>query len=476
MKIHSIKSANERSDVRRTSQSPATAGSSMSRSRKWDAGDGFRLLHVAAAFVLFGSVFAGVGSAQSWDAPPAKQTESVFWRLHWYERGIEHGNPSFTRRMRINSPEVSLHPNYGKRKEARENGLMLIRAEEDLIRVTAAEYYAELWGGHPGAANKRVSVNGRSTYKIPEVGTEDEHCTYSYPSIPLKATDLVNGYNAFQWALDQGSTFWGHAMVDNACLRLALTNDHPDIAGLGLAGFRAVVSANPLSGGREGFALSLDASNADSDAIARVDFQAWHRGCDDNGDLRETDWHGFTFEREPAAWIGSATNAPFAVDWDTSMLPAQSNVAVRAMIRFRNSTNIVCLTRALGGLEIRKPEGVVAQLFAPRDLPKKFWSRAGRLKTCHITLDMNPAAIERAELYVKSWTGGSGGVKEYFKLNGRHFPAAEGSGHEIQFNRLPVEPGLLRRGDNRIELLSDTEHHGIEIAYPGPALMVRWRQ
>lgn len=416
----------------------------------------------------------GVATGQSWDAPPAEQTEAVFWRLHWYERGVEHGNPSFTRRMRINSPEASLHPKFGKRKEARENGLMLIRAEEDLFQITAAEYYSELWGGHPGTANKRVSVNGRSTYKLPEVGTEDEHCAYSYPSIPLKITDLVNGYNAFQWALDQGSTFWGHAMVDNACLRVALTNNDPDLGMLGLTKFRATVEASALKGDREGFALKLNPSQ--SDAIARVDYQAWHRGYDDNGNLRETDWHGFTFKRETAAWIGSATNAPFAVDWDTSMLPAQKDAAVRAMIRFRDSTNVVYLTAALSGLGIEKPDGVVVELFAPRDLPKKFWSRAGRLKTCHIPLRMNPTSIERAELSVKSWTGGAGEVKEYFTLNGRHFPVAEGSGHEIQFNRLPVDADLLSRGDNRIELLSDTDHHGIEIVYPGPALMVRWRK
>ncbi|MFT4586893.1 MAG: hypothetical protein ACI9VS_000244 [Candidatus Binatia bacterium] len=426
---------------------------------------------VAVAFCGMG--LTGSVSAQSWDAPPAEQTEGAFWRTHWYERGIEHGNPSFTRRMRINSPEVSLHPRFGKRKEARENGLMLIRAEEDLFQVTAAEYYAELWGGHPGTANKRVSVNGRSIYEVPEVGTEDEHCAYSYPSTPLKITDLVNGYNAFQWAVDQGSTFWGHAMVDNACLRVALTNTHPDLGKLGLADFRATVEASAFGGDREGFALRLDTSKTDT--IARVDYQAWFRGYDDNGNLKETDWHGFTFKREPAEWIGSSTKEPFAVDWDTSMLPAQKDAAVRAMIRFRDSTNVVYLTGDSSGLEIRKPAGVAVELFAPRDLPKKFWARAGRLKTCHISLKMKAASIERAELYVKSWTGGAGKVEDYFKLNGRHYPVAEGSGHEIQFNRLPVDADLLKRDDNRIELLSDTEHHGIEIVYPGPALMVRWR-
>ena len=65
-------------------------------------------------------------------------------------------------------------------------------------------------------------------------------------------------------------------------------------------------------------------------------------------------------------------------------------------------------------------------------------------------------------------------MKEYFKLNGVHYPVAEGARHELVYSRLPVEPRNLRRGLNRIELLSDTEHHGIEVIYPGPALAVRY--
>jgi hypothetical protein len=35
---------------------------------------------------------------------------------------------------------------------------------------------------------------------------------------------------------------------------------------------------------------------------------------------------------------------------------------------------------------------------------------------------------------------------------------------------------MLRKGPNRIELLSDTEPHGIEVLLPGPAIVVRSRK
>lgn len=455
-------------------------------------------LRLTTCLALMGaSVTLGVSlSAQlRWEAPPNDSDAGTFWRIHWYERGLEYANPAFEKRFRVNSPEVVLHPTFGKRIEARENGLMLIFAEEDLSLLTAAEIYLEMWGGHPGTANKRMTVNGRSTYPLPRVGTEETHCTYHYPSISLKISDLVNGYNACQFAVDQGTTFWGHALVDNAGLRVALTNGHPDLRASGLAGFSARVTAlerarrglagpgdasHPTSskatagGNPDGFTLSLDASGDVRQAISAVDFEGYYTGYDENGNALETDWHGFTKGRRPLAHLGTTTKMPFTVVWDTSLLPAQQNVAVRAIVHFQSSSNIVFVTPPTRGLEIPSRQTGRVALFSSRDLPAPFWSRAGQKRQCTIDLDVEPSRIERAELHVNAWTGGPGVVKEYFKLNGRHFPVAEGSRHELIYSRLPVDPQILRRGANTIELLSDTEHHGIEILRPGPCLVIRY--
>ena len=422
--------------------------------------------------LLGGTMVAAVAAA--WEAPPDQQKQGQFWRYHWYERGLTNGNPAYEKRLRVNAPEISLHPAFGRRVEPRENGMMLIKAEEDLFQVTAAEFYFEAWGGHPGTANKRVTINGRSTYPLPRVGTEDGHCTYFYPAVQLKITDLVNGYDAFQFALDQGTTFWGHMLVDNAAVRVALTNQHTGLVKLGFAGFTATVSAEPLAD-QEGFTLKLDCLTGAASPIASVNFQGWYYGYDENGNLKRLDWHGFTKNRLPVATLGTVVESPFALRWDTLMLPAQREVAVRAAVRFKADTNLVFLTAATSGLAIDpRPEAEVT-LFSPHDLPDHFWSRASQKKTCTADLDLDPVRIEAAELHVVTWTGGPGTVKEYFRLNGVHYPVADGERHELVYSHLPVDPRTLKRGLNRIELLSDTEHHGIEVIYPGPALMVRYR-
>lgn len=350
--------------------------------------------------------------------------------------------------------------------------MMLIRTEEDPLLISAAEFYAEIWGGHPGTTNKRIAVNGRSTYPLPCVGTEDGHCTYSYPSVPLKITDLVNGYQAVQFAVDQGSTFWGHMIVDNAAIRVALTNEHPDLKKAGLETFtsRVAVSARGNT-----WRLSLHCAPLFIEKIASVDFHGWYEGYDENGNLQQRDWHGYTKNRLPVATLGTVGQAPFEHTWETSMLPAQKDLAVRAAVRFKADINLVFLTGAARGLEIRRRTSETVRLFPVKDMPVPFWSRAGRLKTCHVELDIDPARVSKAELHVVTWTGGAGTVKDYFKLNGVHYPVAEGARHALEYHRFPVEPANLRKGSNRIELLSDTEHHGIEVMYPGPALMVRYR-
>lgn len=412
--------------------------------------------------------------APSWEHPPHQQREGVFWRTHWYEREAFTPRLGFTRRARINASNAVLDPRWGIRTETRENGLLLIQSEEDLFQLRAAELYVELWGGHPGTANKRFTINGRHTYTLNRYGTEAAHCTYSYPTVPLEVTDLVNGYNAIQWNVDPGTTFWGHAMVDQAGLRVALTNTHPDLVKHKLNKLSVRVQAK-IRSSDERIDLALDGNSLPLDQIESVTYQGWYRGYDENGNLQREDWHGFTQGRQPVAYLASTDRAPFKASWDTRMVPAQKNVAVRAILSFKGLPETVYLTSAKSGLSIPDRPNQAVHLYAPIDLPESFWSRANNPKSCTIVIDENPQSIEQAILFVKTWTGGPGEMKDYFTLNDTHFPVAEGHNHEIQYNQIAIDPNLLRQGSNTIRLLSNTEHHGIEIIYPGPALMVRVR-
>ena len=64
---------------------------------------------------------------------------------------------------------------YGKRPEALSNGFTLINVPEDLFVLQGADLYLEVWGGHPGTANKRFIVNGKQIYPLGDDGTEEEN-------------------------------------------------------------------------------------------------------------------------------------------------------------------------------------------------------------------------------------------------------------------------------------------------------------
>ena len=333
------------------------------------------------------------GAAPAWDAPPAQQNEGQFWRWHWYQRGLTNANPAYEGRFRVNAPEISLHPTFGRRVEPRENGMMLIKAEEDLFLLTAAEFYCEAWGGHPGTANKRITVNGRSTYFLPRVGTEDGHCTYFYPSVPLKITDLVNGYDAVQFALDQGTTFWGHMLVDNAAIRVALTNGHPDLAKLGLGEISPPACRSnrwPTRKASSCISIVRTPRSARSPAwISRAGITATTRTATCSGATG-------TATRSRAGrrrgWDRLAPGPGSRARGTRRMLPAQKDVAVRALVRFKADTNLVLPDPGRDRPGDPGTPGARVVLFSPHDLPDHFWSRAGQLKTCQPRSGRGPGA------------------------------------------------------------------------------------
>ena len=135
--------------------------------------------------------------------------DGTFYRQYWAEFDENISNHK-DGRWRVNDPELALHETFGKRPEALANGLVLINAPEFLFDLASAELYLEMWGGHPHTTDKRVTINGKATFTIPDYGTSEGHCVYAYPTISVEPSFLVNGINALQFSCNRGHGFWGH--------------------------------------------------------------------------------------------------------------------------------------------------------------------------------------------------------------------------------------------------------------------------
>ncbi len=425
------------------------------------------LLIVAGSALATREPFRPSASDERW-----AQT-GVFFREHWAEFDATISNSS-GRMLRVNDAELSLHPEYGRRPEARANGLTLIDVPEDLFALQSADLYLEVWAGHPKTANKRFLLNGKQVYPIPDGGCEAGHCACSYPLIPLRVEQLVSGRNAVQFACDRGQTFWGHFIVDEAAIRCYLKPDHPDFAAQGLQGFSADVElqAQHAALGDE-VSIGLSYPKPMDHQIESVEYFARYDGYDDDGDGQTNDWHGYTHDREYVHHIGKTTAGPFPIVWDTRMIPDQDGpMALRALVHLEGGLHY--WTPVLDGLEFARGRPRV-QMYACRDMPVPFWSRASQVRTARIELPQDLSGIESARLIVKIWDGGEGAVKDPFKINGHPYSITSGSAiHDVVHSDVEIDPAHLTPGVNTLTLLSDTEHHGIEVLLPGPCLVVRY--
>jgi len=418
-----------------------------------------------ATFILFlYIVFSGYSISYA---------QGMFFREYWaeFDPGISN---SKGRMLRVNDAELSLHEVYGKRPEALSNGFTLINVPENLFGLESAELYLEVWGGHPGTANKRVIVNGKQIYPLGNFGSEEKNCTYSYPVILLKAQHLVSGQNAFQFACDRGETFWGHFIIDEAAVRCYLKPEHPDLKKNDLQDFKARVKLQPQTSTLPDLVnISLSYPERYEQSIISVDYFSRYKGFDDNGNKIENDWHGYTLDRKYVNHIGHVTSPPYAVNWDTSMIPSQSGpLAIKAIVHLKGDFNYI--TEVLDSLVFPARRNNV-ELYKCSVLPKPFWSRASKPATATIDLPRDPANAESARLMVRVWDGGEGTVKEPFKINGHPYSVTSGKAiHDLVFTNVEVDVKHLKAGTNTLTLLSDTEHHGIEVLLPGPCLLLQY--
>lgn len=211
---------------------------------------------------------------------------------------------------------------------------------------------------------------------------------------------------------------------------------------------------------------------------ARVDVLASYDGYDEDGDGVFSEWHGSHHQPargEPAALadhVGTITAAPWQTTWSTRWVPDQRPGSIKFIARIRDQDGIWSVTQPVENLTLRREGRVV--LYKAADVPGYFGVRVGQQRSCSIRIPEN-APLGRATeavLALRTWHGWDG-HHDPLDLNGHQFPI-DGRNHHYDFDLRPVPVSELRRGDNVFRISSNTEHHMLEVLWPGPALLVRY--
>jgi len=336
---------------------------------------------------------------------------------------------------------------------------------DDLDNAVRAEVYIELLQCHAGTTDKRIRLNGSEWLDIPEAGAipgghPENYQTMTYPAIELPLDCLMEGDNIFE--LTNGGavkymTSWGQFLIYGLTFRIYYSDDKPHPTGF--------VSA-PLSGDEivDNPTFTADVGGS---GIKQVDFIGLYDDFNYEGDNIWRQWHYVYRLGKIRHHLGTATEAPYSIVWDTSWIPDQDE-PLQVMARIVDDTNLCYLTPAVEGIQLKR-EGRSVKLYKPYDVPEHWVSRANAKHTCKIDIVDDLDTAVSARLLMVSW---SGQYAQKIGINDTTIVRSVGYLYDLSYNEIDVPLDLLSPGVNKPFTYSSTQEHGIEVNWPGIALKV----
>jgi hypothetical protein len=337
-----------------------------------------------------------------------------------------------------------------------------------LAGAIRAELLIDRWGGHPGTTGQQIRLNASAWIDVPQrktapaAGSPLCYMSQDNPVLEVPLSHLKEGENTLEGtagdqAVCTGAFGWGQWGWYGAVLRVYYhSSAAPHTMGRIVSPARgASLPENPE--------IRIE-TRGQAD---RVDVLARYDGYDENGDGIFADWHGAYHYIDLQHHTGSSARAPHVVRWNTTWVPDQPPGAVKLIARIRSREGVWYVAPVVEGLSLKR-SGTSVKLYHPVGVPERFWVRAGKRLSSSVEVADDAGATEAA-VALRTWNGHG----ERFSFNGHPVEIA-GADHNYALGLRPVPVSAIRRGRNAIEFHSTTEHHGVEILWPGPALLVRY--
>lgn len=341
-------------------------------------------------------------------------------------------------------------------------------------RPLRASLILDYWSGHPGTTAKRLRFNDGPwrplEAAVTGIAAEEAHKTMAQfnPEVDWPVDELGEGENFLEGTAGPNDFHWGQWGWNAVVLRVQLdpTGTPPHPARLVAPSPGAVLPENPV--------LELAVPEG-APEVREVRFFARHLGPDVDGDGRFDGWQGFFHQGEWQDHVGTRRTPPWRFTWDTEWVPDQPPGSIAVTAQVRDARGVWTVTPIVEGLTLERA-GRSVTLHRPFRVMPYFWVRAGKVKSCVIPVPL-AAAPERARaarLQVRGWNLCNHELAHTpVRLNcGPWLNGLTGADHGFTRVLLPIDPTLLQGGDNLVTFTSDTEHHGAEILWPGPVLLL----
>ncbi len=364
---------------------------------------------------------------------------------------------------------------------------VLTLSVDDLDGATRAEAIFVIWGGHLGTYGKQVSFNGNpwidltplnESNGIPSGNNGVMYMNEICEGVDVPLTDLKVGDNTFQ-GTNAGQVFdpngWGQFGWFAVVLRIYYGPSKPHPTGY---------ITSPTSGSSFGENPTITASVSGS--VDRVDFLAFYDGYDTDGDGIYQEYHSdyHIHQDDPSVvmrnHVGTATSAPFQATWNTQWIPDQPAGGIKFIARIHDNTGMWFVTDEVTGLTLSRPNSSV-KLYKATNVPQDYWVKQYQeSNSSSFTIpdgdDLSKATD--AIFLIRSWNGANGGSSApntdlTVKVDAWTAPPF-GNSYYYSFDAISIGTQELTHGSNSVTAYCNSVGHGLEVLWPGPAVMVRY--
>ncbi len=347
----------------------------------------------------------------------------------------------------------------------------------DLRGARKGEVVIEKLQSHAGTNAPRMRVNGNGWIAIPDPSPSlipgrqgrkaptNAFLTMRYPVLQVPLSQLRQGGNKFEFLCqakggnDLGR-LWPQFLIYGVIFRVYYNSNKPHTtATISNVRSGAILGSNPT------FQI---ASNAAGN-IRQVDFVGHYDDVCWQGNGIERQWQYNFHYGKIGKHIGSTTSAPWTVRWNTKWVPTQLQ-PIHVVARITDKNGMIYVTPPVANLSLRRAKTVLK--YRNTNIPKHWQARYHTpFFECETNVTHNLKKAEAARMFLTTWNGVEG--KE-IGVNNRRLVPNIGKNHDLAYSQIPVPLGVLRSGRNTLYTRADTLHHGIEVQWPGPELLIRY--
>ncbi len=352
-------------------------------------------------------------------------------------------------------------------------GTITLRHVFDLEHAVKAELIIEKIQSHYGTKELEISINDNEWTPVPETESiqypqwEYMHHTYPVMEIPLSwLSDSTE--NGFKMKVSPEQPFrWPQHLINGVHFRIyydAEIKSHP-------TGQILEPLQNSALGDSVLFAAEASAPDGE---IAQVDFIGLYEDVNYEGDGIYYQWHYHYYHGKITHHIGTASEAPYQVTWDTSWIPDQEQ-PMQVSARIIDDTDMIFMTQPVTNLILGR-EHVSVELCKPYNVSSRWTTRDyGKGESFDITGNLDDIVAARLV-----WTSWCPGYMNGIYINNVKVFDKEGPLYKYYFHRVTLDSlSVLYQGENKLitgykKTLNGEQIHGMEVQWPGIMVLVKY--